>query len=454
MLCLFARSPFRQLIRSYHRPCGTTDIFLLLPLNSSLPVNYDWLLSYPRLIRLGRTYRHTRRSCCYIILDVAGQCDRSHTSRRRWHSQLYNSAFTLLSNSILRITQPSDYDLPPPAILHLVGRIFCGHNLYILGRRIQFHKRNRKIKSTPISQKYTPFCAHQYLAWSVSRTVLSTHASSRDSLLRSVYSAALIYFGIMMYIVLGILNEVRPVWYYVISAILFVLSQLDYFLLSKIICKVRPPYITLTRQMFDDMGLQGSSMKIDGSFVATILETASVAALYFAWRGITEGNIYSSCDLNRYLFASQRTGATICTTHHSIELAMLLRCACVMRLAYVCVCSFHVLLSLRHMFSYAYSPPFSPPRVGSAPPHTTSHMVYPRGVRPCSAVGPKMTRLSGLESPCWSCTISLILFVHTNPVVLYHHDITITETLMTGLECTLELTGVDLLTYRDGTINT
>ncbi|KAJ8580495.1 hypothetical protein M405DRAFT_834255 [Rhizopogon salebrosus TDB-379] len=81
--------------------------------------------------------------------------------------------------------------------------------------------------------------------------------------------AALIYFGIMMYIVLGILNEVRPVWYYVISAILFVLSQLDYFLLSKIICK-------------------GSSMKIDGSFVATILETASVAALYFAWRGITE----------------------------------------------------------------------------------------------------------------------------------------------------------------------
>ncbi|KAG2139219.1 chitin synthase III catalytic subunit [Suillus clintonianus] len=81
--------------------------------------------------------------------------------------------------------------------------------------------------------------------------------------------AALIYFGIMLYIVLGILNEIRPVWYYVIAAILFVLSQLDYFLLNKIICR-------------------GSSMKVDGSFIATILETACVVALYFAWRGITE----------------------------------------------------------------------------------------------------------------------------------------------------------------------
>ncbi|KAG2359589.1 chitin synthase III catalytic subunit [Suillus spraguei] len=81
--------------------------------------------------------------------------------------------------------------------------------------------------------------------------------------------AALFYFGIMLYIVLGILNEIRPVWYYVIAAILFVLSQLDYFLLSKVICR-------------------GSSMKVDGSFIATILETACVVTLYFAWRGITE----------------------------------------------------------------------------------------------------------------------------------------------------------------------
>jgi len=82
-------------------------------------------------------------------------------------------------------------------------------------------------------------------------------------------AAALIYFGMMLYIVLGVLNEVRPVWYYVISAILFILSQLDYFLLSKVICR-------------------GASMKVDGSFIATLLETAAVVSIYFGWRGITE----------------------------------------------------------------------------------------------------------------------------------------------------------------------
>jgi len=82
-------------------------------------------------------------------------------------------------------------------------------------------------------------------------------------------AAALIYFGLMLYIVIGVLDEVRPVWYYVISAVLFIISQLDYFLLSKVIC-------------------QGASMKVDGSFIATILETAAVVFIYLAWRGITE----------------------------------------------------------------------------------------------------------------------------------------------------------------------
>lgn len=44
----------------------------------------------------------------------------------------------------------------------------------------------------------------------------------------------------MLYIVLGILDELRPVWYYILAAVLFVLSQLDYFLLNKVICNVRP----------------------------------------------------------------------------------------------------------------------------------------------------------------------------------------------------------------------
>ncbi|EMD34581.1 hypothetical protein CERSUDRAFT_23713, partial [Gelatoporia subvermispora B] len=82
-------------------------------------------------------------------------------------------------------------------------------------------------------------------------------------------SAAILYFCLMVYVVLGLLNEVRPVWYFILAAVLFVLSQLDYFLLNKVICR-------------------GSSEKIDGSFVATVLETAAVGVLYLAWKGITE----------------------------------------------------------------------------------------------------------------------------------------------------------------------
>ncbi|KAI0674725.1 chitin synthase III catalytic subunit [Trametes maxima] len=81
--------------------------------------------------------------------------------------------------------------------------------------------------------------------------------------------AAILYFALMAYVVLGILNELRPMWYFVLTAVLFVLSQLDFFLLSKVICR-------------------GASQKIDGSFVATVLETAAVTVLYFAWRSITE----------------------------------------------------------------------------------------------------------------------------------------------------------------------
>ncbi|ELU36368.1 Chs3p domain-containing protein [Rhizoctonia solani AG-1 IA] len=57
--------------------------------------------------------------------------------------------------------------------------------------------------------------------------------------------------------------------YYAAAAFFFVLSQLGYFLLSKIVCR-------------------GTSAKLDASFAATILETAAVGMLYLAWRSITE----------------------------------------------------------------------------------------------------------------------------------------------------------------------
>ena len=74
----------------------------------------------------------------------------------------------------------------------------------------------------------------------------------------------------MTYVVLGILRERRPMGFYFAAAIAFVLSQLAWFLLGKVICK-------------------NTDSKIDGSFVATVLETVAVWLLFFGWKSITEG---------------------------------------------------------------------------------------------------------------------------------------------------------------------
>jgi len=82
--------------------------------------------------------------------------------------------------------------------------------------------------------------------------------------------AAFSYFAIMLYIVLKMLKEVRPSLYYILAGVSFVLSQLVWFLLGKIIC-------------------EGSGSKVDGSFIATILETVTVVLLFLGWKSITEG---------------------------------------------------------------------------------------------------------------------------------------------------------------------
>ncbi|KAJ8078678.1 hypothetical protein PM082_012961 [Marasmius tenuissimus] len=125
------------------------------------------------------------------------------------------------------------------------------------------------------------FAATTYISFDVGLGVTDTigrPATNRQDLhsvplfvLTSIWpgAAALIYFGLMTYIVLAVLREVKPMVYYVMAAALFVLSQLAWFLLGRVVCS-------------------GSNAKIDGSFIATVLETGAVVALYFAWRSITE----------------------------------------------------------------------------------------------------------------------------------------------------------------------
>jgi len=128
------------------------------------------------------------------------------------------------------------------------------------------------------------FTVTTYISLDVGLTITNTFGPSNPPaslhsvplfVLTSIWPAvaALVFFILMAYIVLYILDEVRPMWFYVLSAVLFILSQLDYFLLNKVICR-------------------GTNAKIDGSFVATMLETASVSVLYFAWRSITEESLY------------------------------------------------------------------------------------------------------------------------------------------------------------------
>ena len=83
----------------------------------------------------------------------------------------------------------------------------------------------------------------------------------------------------MIWIVVKKLHELPPLVYYMLAGILFILAQLTYFLLSRPICN-------------------GTNAKIDGSFIATALETLSVFVLYLAWQGITEGSSISRrvCD--------------------------------------------------------------------------------------------------------------------------------------------------------------
>lgn len=57
----------------------------------------------------------------------------------------------------------------------------------------------------------------------------------------SFVSAALLYFIVMAYVVLGILRERRPMLFYLAAAVAFVLAQLAWFLLGKVVCRVRRP---------------------------------------------------------------------------------------------------------------------------------------------------------------------------------------------------------------------
>ncbi|PAV24094.1 chitin synthase export chaperone [Pyrrhoderma noxium] len=135
------------------------------------------------------------------------------------------------------------------------------------------------------------FVATTYISFDVALGVTSAFGPSNPQsavhstplfVLTSIWpgASALIYFGVMAYIVLGVLRERRPMFFYFLAAVCFVLAQLAWFLLGIVICK-------------------RTNAKIDGSFIATILETASVVSLFFGWKSITEES-WDDYNVNNY----------------------------------------------------------------------------------------------------------------------------------------------------------
>lgn len=82
-------------------------------------------------------------------------------------------------------------------------------------------------------------------------------------------AAAAIFLIIMMVVILRILRERRPVGFYISAFLLFAVAQVIYFAVSRYICTA-------------------SKAKVDGSLIATVLETGSIVMLFVGWKSITE----------------------------------------------------------------------------------------------------------------------------------------------------------------------
>ncbi|GAA6062320.1 hypothetical protein JCM10212_006872 [Sporobolomyces blumeae] len=118
-----------------------------------------------------------------------------------------------------------------------------------------------------------------YIAADVGLTITSYFQSSPPERLHSVWlfvltiiwpaAAAAIYFVVQAGVVVRVLREKKPLFTLLISAVSFILAQAAYYALSHKICT-------------------GTNAKIDGAWIATLLETVSVVGIFAAWKMVTE----------------------------------------------------------------------------------------------------------------------------------------------------------------------
>ncbi|TIA91110.1 hypothetical protein E3P99_01281 [Wallemia hederae] len=85
--------------------------------------------------------------------------------------------------------------------------------------------------------------------------------------------AVFLYALLMIYVVFFLLKETLPAFWFTTSLLSFMLSQAALFALGYTIC-------------------DGSNSRVDGAFVATLLEAISLGFLFGGWRSITEDSWY------------------------------------------------------------------------------------------------------------------------------------------------------------------
>ncbi|EOQ99984.1 hypothetical protein E3P92_03124 [Wallemia ichthyophaga] len=85
--------------------------------------------------------------------------------------------------------------------------------------------------------------------------------------------AVFIYSLLMTYVIFFLLKESIPAFWFSLSLLSFMLSQAALFALGHTIC-------------------DGTNSRIDGAFVATLLEAISLGLLFAGWRSITEDSWY------------------------------------------------------------------------------------------------------------------------------------------------------------------
>ncbi|KAF5344813.1 hypothetical protein D9756_011088 [Leucocoprinus leucothites] len=84
--------------------------------------------------------------------------------------------------------------------------------------------------------------------------------------------AAILSFVIIVWVVLHVLHERRPFWIYLGAAIAFCVAQ---------VFRLSPVGVSIC---------ESSNHRVDGTFIATFLETVSIVAMYYGWADMTKAS--------------------------------------------------------------------------------------------------------------------------------------------------------------------